>query len=63
MACRGTRTTVVIGASANGIVVSGRSVDGTTTTTVMGGAIKVTGTAETITIRPINAIFFHHGHD
>ncbi|OTP65738.1 hypothetical protein PAMC26577_38785 [Caballeronia sordidicola] len=54
---------MVIGASANGIVVSGRSADGTTMTTVMGGAIKVTGTAETITISPISAIFFHHGHD
>ncbi|WP_179196393.1 hypothetical protein [Caballeronia sordidicola] len=37
----------------NGIGANGRSVGGTTATTVMAGATKETGTAETITIKPV----------
>ncbi|WP_179258450.1 hypothetical protein [Caballeronia sordidicola] len=53
MASRDTRTMVAIGANVNGIGVNGRSVDGTTATTVMAGATNVSGTAKTITIEPV----------
>ncbi len=53
MASQDTRTRVAVGANVNGIGVNGRSVDGTTATTVMAGATNVSGTAKTITIEPV----------